>query len=1006
MAHTDTASKVEMTLDEARAHLAKARGKQYWRSLNELSDSDAFQRMIQREFPRQAVESWDPVDRRDFMKLMGASLALAGLTACTKQHPEKIVPYVIQPEEIIPGKPLFYATALTMGGVATGLLVESHMGRPTKLEGNPEHPGSLGSSDVFTQAAILGMYDPDRSQTLINRGRVGSWDIFRAEMGDIIGAEAATMGAGLRILTETVNSPTLASQLDEIQKKFPLAKVHQYEPVNRDNSREGTRIAFGEMADPVYKLDRAKVILSLDSDFLTQGPGHVRYARDFAAARHVESNPEGMARFYAVESSITVSGASADHRLPVKPSHVESIARAIAAEVGVAGVSGDAHGHEAWVAALAKDLKAHRGEVAVLVGDHQPAAVHAIAHAIHDALDSIGSTVTFIELVEAKPVLQNASLKELVADMQAGKVKVLLILGGNPVYNAPADLKFADALEKVGSRVHLSLYEDETSALCQWHVPEAYFLEAWSDARGHDGTASIVQPLVEPLYGGKSAHEVLNILFGKATVSAYDTIRDYWRGRSVAADFESFWRKSVHDGVIPGTARSAKSVAFNGSIPEATAAAGGGFEVSLLPDISVYDGRFANNAWLQEVPRPLTKIVWDNALLVSPATAAKNKWSTDSIVSIEAGGNTLNAPVWVTPGHPDDCGTLHLGYGRTRAGRTGTDVGVNAYALLSSASALVEAKVSSVRGSHKLVVTQEHHSMEGRGHLRSATVAAFKANPTFVNDFEHFGTDPITIYRPDLDLTKGDQWGMVINLSACVGCNACVIACQAENNIPVVGKDQVRRNREMHWIRIDRYYEGDAANPKTHLQPLTCMQCENAPCESVCPVAATVHSNDGLNQMIYNRCVGTRYCSNNCPYKVRRFNFYKFADHETPSLKLMRNPDVTVRSRGVMEKCTYCVQRISQARITAKKDGRSVRDGEIVTACQQACPTRAITFGNINDAESHVSKLRANPLHYGMLRELNTKPRTTYLARILNPNPELEPAEAHGGDSHGGHGES
>ncbi len=981
-----------------------AGGRVFWKTVAEKHLTPVQRSELIREYEERAgVEDWDPIDRRDFIRLMTASLAMAGLTACTKQPPEKIIPFVTAPEDMIPGRPVFYSTAFVLGGYGYGTLVESHEGRPTKIEGNPDHPASLGGSDVFGQASILGMYDPDRSQVVIGRGRPGSWNGFQTEVGEALAKISIGMGAGLRILTETITSPTLISQLEALLAQYPQAKWCQYDPVNRDNAHEGAKLAFGEVVDALYRFDRADVVLSLDADFLAEGPGHVRYARDYASRR---TGDKKMNRVYAVDASLSITGAAADHRLAVRPSDVENIARSIAGGLGVSvAVAKSAVENAAFISAVVEDLKAHQGKALVVAGDEQPPVVHAIAHAMNEALGAVGETVVYVEPIEAHPDNQTESLKALTADLNAGSVKLLVILGGNPVFNAPADLKFADAITRAGLRVRLGLYEDETSALCEWHIPETHSLEAWGDVRAYDGTASIVQPLILPLYGGKSAIELLNVLSGKSTKSGFDTVREYWQGRNLAADFESFWRKSVHDGVIPGTAKSAKSVAlkqgFASAVTAETPATGeAAIEIAFRADPSIYDGRFANNGWLLEVPRPITKLVWDNALLISPATADRMGLKTNDLVNVSAGGLSFDVAVFAAPGHPADCGTIFLGYGRKRAGRTGTGVGFNPYTLRSaSAPWHVKAKLSKTGGSYELVQTQTHHSVEGRGHYRAVTLAELIATPDIVNgpEYEEFkGQNPPTIYTADIDLSNKTQWGMVINLNACIGCNACVIACQSENNISIVGKDQVRRNREMHWIRIDHYYEGDAENPTSHHQPLTCMQCENAPCESVCPVAATVHSNDGINQMVYNRCVGTRYCSNNCPYKVRRFNFYKYADHETPSLKLMRNPDVTVRARGVMEKCTYCIQRISEARIVAKREGRDIREGEVVTACQQACPTRAITFGNINDPESAISKLRASALHYGMLRELNTKPRTTYMARVINANKSLAAAPARG----------
>ncbi|MCO5044012.1 MAG: TAT-variant-translocated molybdopterin oxidoreductase [Verrucomicrobia bacterium] len=1000
----NNATEPELTLAEARAQLAKARGRHYWRSLEQLASSGRFHAMMQREMPQQAiaVSEWDPIDRRDFIRLMGASLALAGLTACTKQHEEKIVPYVSAPEDIIPGKPLFYATAISHAGYGYGVLAESHMGRPTKIEGNPDHPASLGSADAIIQASILQMYDPDRSQAHTKLGRSATWNEFARDI------EAALTplsgGAGFHILTETVTSPTLASQLRAILEKYPQARWHQYAPINQDNALEGAKLALGAPASVLYSFDKAAVVLSLDADFLSHGPGHMRYARDFMA-RHTPELGEKMSRLYAVESSPNLTGAQADHKLSVRASQVEAIARALARGLGLNVALGDTTGLDGWISAVLRDLKRHRGEAIVIAGDHQPPIVHALAHAMNDALDNHGKTVELIEPVEAEPINQVDSIKELAAAMNAGSVKVLLMIGANPAYNAPADCGFSAALAKVPLTIHHGLFLDETAKLSHWHLAATHYLEEWGDVRAYDGTASIVQPLIEPLYGGRSAYELLSTVLGRSSRKGLEIVQEYWKEASAAGDaFDSQWRHWLRDGVIPATASGVKkAVAKAGFAAEAPAAGSAEFEFIFQPDYGVWDGCYANNGWLQEMPRPLTQVVWDNVVLVAPQTAASAGIKQGAIVRLRVGAREVEAPAHIQPGHPEGAATVYLGGGRTSAGRTGDGTGFNAYAIRASDQPWIAVGTLSTTGASTDVVTaQEHHSLEGRHLYRIATLEDFIKDPKWVQAYDEFGQDPASIY-PGFDYSKGNQWGMVINLNACIGCNACVVACQAENNIPVVGKDQVRRGREMHWIRVDRYFSGDPANPSTALQPVTCMHCENAPCEAVCPVAATTHSADGINQMVYNRCVGTRYCSNNCPYKVRRFNFYKFADHTTPSLKLQRNPDVTVRSRGVMEKCTYCIQRISAVRIAAKKQGRlvNVKQDGLQTACQQACPTRAIVFGDINNPEDDVAKLRASPLSYGMLIELNTRPRTTYLGRIRNPNRELEGSS--GAPKHGEH---
>ncbi|MEW5979147.1 MAG: TAT-variant-translocated molybdopterin oxidoreductase [Acidobacteriota bacterium] len=977
-------------LSAIRARLQASQGPRFWRSLEEVADTPEFREYLHREFPRGAAE-WDETsDRRRFLKLMGASLALAGLTACTKQPRETIVPYVRAPEEIIPGKPLYFATAMPVGGGALGLLVESHMGRPTKIEGNPDHPASLGSTDAQAQAAVLDLYDPDRSQTVTRLGEISSWGTFLAEVREVLESQRTKRGAGVRILTEGVTSPTLAHQLRSILADYPEAGWHQYDPINRDHVRAGALMVFGTAVQPVYRFDQSSVVLSLDADFLSQGPGRIRYTRDFSARRRVREGRTEMARLYVVESSPSNTGAMADHRLPLRASEIERFVQALAAELGVAGGSNPSTDPRwsNWIGPVARDLRQRAGAGIVLAGDNQSPRVHALCHAINQALGNAGKTVVYTDPVEFESVDQLNSLRQLSSDIDSGTVELLLILGGNPAYNAPPDLRFPERLSKVKLRVHLSSHQDETSELCHWHIPQAHFLESWSDVRAFDGTVSLIQPLIAPLYAGKSIHEVLAIFTQNPNRSGYDLVRDYWRTQRSASDFESFWRTSLHDGVVAGTTFSNRSVVA-GALPSVEVTPVQGVEVTLHPDPHVYDGRFANNSWLQELPKPMTHLTWDNAVLVSPAMAEQLGLSNGDVVELKVSESLATGPVWILPGQPADSIAVHLGYGRRRAGEVGTGVGFDAYALSHSNHFWSRSGVELRKLGRRMTLacTQHHHSMEGRNPVRAGTLEQYLQHPEFVHEM---GEVPVgTSLYPEQTYT-GDQWGMVIDLNACTGCNACTIACQSENNIPVVGKDQVANGREMHWIRVDRYFEGGLDNPATYHQPVPCMQCEDAPCEVVCPVAATVHSPDGLNDMAYNRCVGTRYCSNNCPYKVRRFNYLLYADWDTPSLQLGRNPDVTVRSRGVMEKCTYCVQRINAVRIEAKREDRSIQDGEIQTACEQACPAQAIVFGNINDPKSRISGLRGLKLNYGLLAELNTRPRTTYLATLRNPNPEMK----------------
>jgi Fe-S-cluster-containing dehydrogenase component len=950
-----------------------------------------------RDFAAQIAYCTDPVSRRRFLKLMGASVALAGVTACTSPPHEKIVPYVRAPEEAVPGKPLFYASATSLGGFATGVLVESHLGRPTKVEGNPQHPASLGATDAAGQASVLTLYDPNRAKAITNRGRIRTWTDLLRELRSALEAQRTHQGAGLRILTETVTSPTLASQIQTLLAQIPQAGWHQYEPIGSDNARDGTRLAFGEDVDAQYRLDRADVILALDADFMGWSPGRLRYVRDFAARRRALDGAPGMNRLYVVEPSPSITGANADHSLPLRAAEVEGFARAVAAalwvDAGPGPSSPPASVPPDWLAALVRDLRAHPGTGLVMAGDPQPPIVHALAHALNQALGNVGNTVIYTPPVAANPVDQGQSLQELVGDMAAGRVEILAILGGNPVYTAPADLGFEERLTNVALSVYLGLYEDETAARCQWHIPQTHELETWSDARAFDGTVTIAQPLIAPLYAGRSAHELLAAFGDRPEAPSHDLVKEYWQSQRSTGDFEQFWRTALHDGLVAGTALPPRGVTLRADWA-AGAQAGpadgrGGLEIVLRPDPTVYDGRFAANGWLQELPKPLTSLTWDNAALISPATAQRLGLANEDLVELRYRGQVVRAPIWVIPGHADDSVTLPLGYGRTRGAGAANGAGFNAYALRVSTAPWFDQGLEIVKTGERysLAGTQGHHRMEGREIVRAASFEEYRRNPDFPHDAPREHAEPISLY-PGYQY-EGYAWGMAIDLSTCVGCSACVVACQAENNIPVVGKDQVLRQREMHWLRVDTYEEGEPNNPHRYAQPVPCMQCENAPCELVCPVAATSHSSEGLNDMVYNRCVGTRYCSNNCPYKVRRFNFFEYADFETPSLKLLRNPDVTVRSRGVMEKCTYCVQRISAARIEAEKEGRSIRDGEAVTACQAACPADAIVFGNLNDPNSRVAQLKASSRNYALLEELNTRPRTTYLAAIRNPNPDI-----------------
>jgi MoCo/4Fe-4S cofactor protein with predicted Tat translocation signal len=1008
-----------LTLEEVRAKLSGKTGKKYWRSIDELVDKPEFGEMLSREFPQQASEWIDPVSRRGFLKLAGASLALAGLSGCTKQPDEPIYPYIKAPEDLILGKPMYFATAFPFPTGAVPVLVKSDAFRPVKVDGNPEHPYNKGGSDALTQGTLLDLYDPDRSQRVLYRGETRTWAAFQAAWRSTLADKKAAGGMGLYFLSGTVTSPTLAAQWKKAQAGFPNAKWIQYDAVNRDSARAASKAAFGDYLDAQYKLDAADVVLSLDADFLSGAvhPGFHKLAKDFINRRRLDGTT-AMNRLYVVESWTTTTGLKAEHRLPLRASDIGSFAAALAGTLtsGSASYNGS-DGAKKFLAAVAKDLKANGGKCVVIPGEQQSVQVHLAAIAINEALGNVGKTVVYTETVNPLPSIQNDELRSLVADMNAGKVEWLVILDSNPVYAAPADLKFESALSKVKTIAHLGSHVDETAQLAHWHVNSAHYLESWSDARAYDGTVSVVQPMIEPLYGGHTAHEIVQAMLENPDLSGYDAVRENWRQQlSGKGDFEFNWRKALHDGWIADTAfaptgGAAKAAAAQPSAP----APSDELEIVFRPDYNLYDGRFANVGWLQELPRPVTNLSWDNTAQMSYATLSKYGLAEHDVVEISVNGLKVLAPVFAVPGHPDNSITLTLGQGRSRAGRVGSGQGFNAYAVRSSDAPLfvTGANLRKTGDTYEFAVTKSHyidhravahggdgsgtHSLEGneamdRGIIRYATLEEFKKNPSFAHEGEgHDVPETTTTMFPAYRYDK-NAWGMSIDMNACVGCNACVVSCYAENNIPVVGKHQVKVGRNMQWLRIDTYFEGDLAAPRAHLQPMLCQHCENAPCEQVCPVGATVHTPEGLNMMVYNRCVGTRYCSNNCPYKVRRFNFLLFSDFETESLKLMRNPDVTVRSRGVMEKCSYCVQRINAAKIEADKENREIRDGEIVTACQQACPTNAIIFGNINDRSSKVRKLKEQPRTYGVLEGNNTRPRTTYIAEVLNLNPELAEA--------------
>ncbi|MFN0100465.1 MAG: TAT-variant-translocated molybdopterin oxidoreductase [Bryobacteraceae bacterium] len=981
-------------------------GKKFWRSLEELSNSPKFQNWVAQEFPEGAADVLDGKSRRNFLQLMAASMGLAGLTAC-RRPVEKILPYAKSVEGVVMGNSLHFATAMPLNGRAYGVVVESFDGRPIKIEGNGSHPASRGAANSMTQASVLNLYDPDRSKEVLEGGKASTWEAFSKA--------AATLpadGEGVRVLSSFVNSPTLAGLRAQFTAKMPKAKWVEFEPLSDDAILEGSQIAFNDSLRPHYDFNKANVVVALDSDFLQIDNRSLGWIKDFSSrhkpAQHAEpaatagaAEPAAvaptMSRLYAIESNFTLTGVMADNRLRIKPSDVQNLVFDLARELGAITGLKVLGQQDKWIKALAKDLKANTGKSIVLAGPRQPAVVHGVVALINQTLGNAGETVLYTK-EERRPL---AAVKELVAELNSGTVKALIVLGGNPVYDAPVDFGFGDAMKKAGNSIHLGAEVNETAVVAKWHLPESHYLEAWGDVVNIDGTVSLVQPLIAPLFGTKSAVEVTGFLVTGKWANAIDLVK------AQAKLDDSAWRKALHDGVVAGTGPALVKGATDKTRVEAavnSAPKGNGkIEVSFFPSANMWDGRFANNAWLQEAPEPMTKLVWDNAALMSPKTAKELQVEVipDNVgmyaqkITVEIGGRKVEAPVYVLPGHADGTVTLTVGYGRTAIGRVGRGIGYNAYAVRPSTGMgfTTTANVTKAAGTYFMVTTQEHHSQEGRPIVQEASLAKFEKEPHFATHEEEH-VELFSLFDAH-DYSKGNQWGMTIDLNSCIGCNACLLACQSENNIPVVGKEQVGKGREMHWIRLDRYFTGDEEDPQAVYQPMACQQCENAPCESVCPVAATVHSPEGLNDMAYNRCVGMRYCANNCPYKVRRFNYFNFHKDMEELTKMVHNPEVTVRMRGVMEKCNYCVQRIQEAKIKAKAEGRAsgaagpYKVGEILTACQQTCPADAIMFGNINDPESKVAQLKKDHRNYSLLHELNVKPRTTYLAKLRNPNPEL-----------------
>jgi molybdopterin-containing oxidoreductase family iron-sulfur binding subunit len=1058
-----------------------------WRSLESKRDPETAAITAKAEFPLGMADN-GPVEtmpqtaenrgfgRRNFMLFAGASAALFG---CARRPVEKIMPYAKQPEQAVPGMSYYYATVREHRGEALGLLVESHEGRPTKIEGNPDHPTSLGSTDALAQATVWDLYDPDRLHAPVRAPKDGKGEELTlkavdADLRELVEAAKKDQGAKMRVLIAPTNSPTVMRLREAIKGRFASAKVHEYASVNEAEVRGGAKLAFDQVVTTVYDYDKARTIVALDADFLGTEAGNVRAARTFANGRKLRSPSDTMSRLYVVEPSVTVTGLASDHRLRLRAQDIEGYLVALAAELskkhGIElGPLGSLTGKvpevpEKWKSAVAKDLAQNKGKALIVVGSRQPARVHALAHAINWALGSAGQCLQQYPAADKDGALSpTQDLKALVADMAAGKVDQLVILGGNPVYDAPSDLKFAEALAKVKTVVHLSTHLNETSRLASLVIPRSHELESWGDQRSLNGTLAIQQPLIQPLHQSRSDIELLGYLANEPSPKALDIVRATMSANgTLVGNFEKAWGTALKKGVVadafvrPFGGLPPKSSEIAAAFAKPSSVDGNELEVTFAPCPRLFDGRHANNPWMLELPEPVSKLSWDNAAFISPATAkARGLESGDMVRLTRAGATPIEIAVFVLPGQADATIALALGWGRQDCGRYGSKHGFDVHGLRTTETmgfvggvqmaALNEGDIAAIRGRYadlgkasepgpapgrvgpvtpfepekptryRLVQTQEHGTMEGRPIAIDASYQEYKANPKFPlfpykdakDPSRNRGGSPDPKVLPlwekrhyERDTEKGREqnptgfkWGMVFDLSACTGCNACVVACQSENNIASVGKEQVMRGRELSWLRLDRYFVGqDENNPLFVMQPVACVQCEEAPCENVCPVNATEHSPEGLNDMAYNRCIGTRYCANNCPYKVRRFNYLAFhgVDGVLPETEKMHmNPNVTIRMRGVMEKCSYCVQRIQEGKIAAKRDGRVLRDGDIVTACQQACPSEAITFGDLNDASGKVAKLRDLDRSYRLLAELGTGPRTTYLGKIRNLNPEM-----------------
>lgn len=999
----------------------------YWKSLKDISSEEDYNRFL-----KQSDHNEDNgLSRRNFLSLIAASVALAGLEGC-KKPVQKIIPYVEAEIGTIPGIPKYYASTIPWKNNALGVVIENHDERPVKVEGNEKHPSTLGKSNAFSQASTIEMYDPDRARGVKYNGKKVDWSEYLKFAKDINKGD----GKGLAVLMQESSSPTIKSIQNDFKTKFPSASWVSYESVNNENLYKGIEKAFSKKLQPIYRLENAQIIVSLGSDFLGVDDNNIYNTRKFAQNRDIVDENSTMNRLYVAESSITSTGSSADHRLNIPQHEMESILAELSYELKKLGLSVDASkvksSNNLWIKAVAEDLMSNRGDSIILGGSQLSPEFHQLIALLNNQLNA---PVDYYPL-SLSQVSSLADFKSLCDDIKNNKIKNLIILGANPVYDSPADFNFGDLLKNVPNSVHLTNILDETSKLCSWNIAMTHYFECWGDAMSYDGFVSIVQPQIMPLFDSKSAIQVLTPLVYSKELSSYDTVKNVWKSDIVkSGNFEREWEKVLHDGLYKNTIIKKEQV--RPSSKTSTAQLNNfiklddnKFEIVFNASSSVYDGRFANNGWLQEIPKPVTSLTWDNAALISIKVAKKLNIKNGQMIEIKIDNKSIKLPAWITPGQNQKSISLELGYGREFEGRLGNGVGFNVYPLRMSSnpSYSLNASISVLDETYPLASTQDHHGLEEDQYaapgfdklsnnevqsripelVKQSTLDYYKDNPDWVQkkveehkpDKKRSWADH-SMYNPEpeYDYSKGPQWGMSIDLTSCTSCNACSIACQSENNIPVVGKQQVMNGREMHWIRIDNYFAGDPDNPEMSTQSVACVHCELAPCETVCPVAATTHSSDGVNQMTYNRCLGTRYCANNCPYKVRKFNFYNYTRDLPEVVQMAMNPDVSIRFRGVMEKCTYCYQRVSAARISAENENREIQDGDFQVACQQSCPADAIKFGDINDPNSAVSKAKRRNRDYALLAHLGTAPRTTYLAKIRNQNPKLS-SNAHNGSHH------